>query len=228
MKKIIFSIFLPVICFSQVGIGKTNPQQDLHVTGSSSTIRIDGFNSVNNPNNDGIHEAKVYVNSNGNLALKPTTPLVSVDISNGSLIPSPIVINQTGYSAGAVTSSLANGTFNISSAKTVKCLFSVGVSNIARTSSASILNDDKSRIIMCYLYIDGIQAARGSYSYTSHSSSSLNGTLTLSGSVFKYLISGNHTWEIRGGVYGFDNAFKASFGGNILPGTDFLQIIEFN
>lgn len=228
MKKIVLTLLFPLITFAQVGIGTTNPQQDLHVTGTNSTIRIDGFNSVNNPNNDGVHESKVYVNSNGNLALKPTTPLVPVDISNGSLIPTPITINQTGYSLGAVSTSLANGTFNISSPKTVKCLFSVGISNITRTSSASTLNDDKSRIIMCYLFIDGIQAARGSYSYTSHSTSSMNGTLTLSGSVFKHLTSGNHTWEIRGGVYGYDNAFKASFGGNVLPGTDFLQIIEFN
>ncbi len=66
-------LFVTMTSYGQVGIGTTNPQQELHVAGSSSTIRIDGLNSTNNPVNTGVRNQAVYVNANGDLIL-PATP----------------------------------------------------------------------------------------------------------------------------------------------------------
>lgn len=54
MKNQYLSILLYTsIGFSQVGIGTTNPQEQLHIAGNTSTIRIEGLSNANNPLNDG-------------------------------------------------------------------------------------------------------------------------------------------------------------------------------
>lgn len=56
--------------FSQVGIGTSSPQQELHVAGTNSTIRIEGLDAINDPLNDGPGNlTPVYVTNQGNLTL---------------------------------------------------------------------------------------------------------------------------------------------------------------
>ena len=75
MKKNIFIVaFAMIISFTQftyaqVGIGNTNPQQELHISGSSSTIRVEGLNSTNNTNNNGTDLAPVVVDANGDFTI---------------------------------------------------------------------------------------------------------------------------------------------------------------
>ena len=58
------------ITFAQVGIGTTNPQQELHVAGTTSTVRIEKLNSVNSATfNDGVNISPVFVDGNGDLTL---------------------------------------------------------------------------------------------------------------------------------------------------------------
>ncbi|MGB1270353.1 MAG: hypothetical protein ACPG45_11515, partial [Flavobacteriaceae bacterium] len=86
--------------FAQVGVGTTNPLQELHIAGTSSTIRIDGLNSANNTNNNGIDIAPVAVNALGDLQVR--TPIYgdniqSVILPNGSQnITSTSLVNITG------------------------------------------------------------------------------------------------------------------------------------
>ena len=51
MKKNIIYFFLLFSCFSfsQIGIETNNPQQDLHIAGATSTIRVESLNSINEP-----------------------------------------------------------------------------------------------------------------------------------------------------------------------------------
>lgn len=63
-------LVLTIPSFSQVGIGTTTPQQDLHVAGSTSTIRIEGLDAINNPLNNGTELIPVYVTNRGNFTLQ--------------------------------------------------------------------------------------------------------------------------------------------------------------
>jgi hypothetical protein len=82
-------LFISSVCNAQVGIGTTNPQEELHISGVNSTIRIEKLNSVNSPlNNDGLKPAPAFVDGNGDIALgnepgistgKPINFLVIID-----------------------------------------------------------------------------------------------------------------------------------------------------
>lgn len=77
MKKITFIMAFTMIITlcktinAQVGIGNTNPQQELHISGANSTIRVEGLNSTNNANNNGTDLAAVVVDTNGDLSIRP-------------------------------------------------------------------------------------------------------------------------------------------------------------
>lgn len=74
MKKILlFLVYTPLLSFSQVGIGTTSPTNDLHVAGTSATIRIESQNSINKPAiNNGIKLAPAYVTANGDITINPS------------------------------------------------------------------------------------------------------------------------------------------------------------
>ncbi len=83
-NKYLYILLCSSIGFSQVGIGTTNPQEELHVAGTTSTIRIEGLSTANNPLNDGVKNARVYVTGNGNLTLTPPS-YVAGGSGNGNL-----------------------------------------------------------------------------------------------------------------------------------------------
>ncbi|SEQ15780.1 hypothetical protein [Flavobacterium urocaniciphilum] len=111
MKKV-FSltyIFASIFTFGQVGVNTTNPQQELHVAGSNSTIRIEGLNSPNNPLNLGPTEnTRVYANANGDLVLNAVPSLVEMLFNPYNYLSDPAdtggsdsnVIGQTGTGSG--------------------------------------------------------------------------------------------------------------------------------
>jgi len=76
MKKntlYITTLFFCNFIFAQVGIGTENPQQELHVAGPTSTIRIESLNSTNEPIlNDGVKLAPAFVTGNGDITLDPS------------------------------------------------------------------------------------------------------------------------------------------------------------
>ena len=72
MKKyyiIAFLLIVPV-CNAQVGIGNTNPQEGLHISGANSTIRIEKLDMINSSTyNDGLKPAPAFVDGNGDITL---------------------------------------------------------------------------------------------------------------------------------------------------------------
>lgn len=71
IKKYYYLLFIiSVSTFSQVGIGTTSPQQDLHVAGNTATIRIEGLDAANDPLNTGTELIPVYVTNRGNFTLQ--------------------------------------------------------------------------------------------------------------------------------------------------------------
>ena len=73
MKRNIYILIVSLITFvgyAQVGIGTINPQKDLHLSGTNSTIRIESLNTSNNPiYNDGLKPAPAYVDGNGDIII---------------------------------------------------------------------------------------------------------------------------------------------------------------
>jgi hypothetical protein len=58
----------------QVGVDRINPEKPLHIGGTNGTMRIDGLNTTNSPNNVAADPVPVYVNNDGDLVTHP--PLV--------------------------------------------------------------------------------------------------------------------------------------------------------
>ncbi|NND61735.1 MAG: hypothetical protein HKN48_00925 [Flavobacteriaceae bacterium] len=75
--KIYLNTYCFITCFlfnligiAQVGIGTTNPQEDLHVAGNSATIRIESLNSTNNSTyNNGVDLSPAFVDGNGDITI---------------------------------------------------------------------------------------------------------------------------------------------------------------
>ena len=72
MKRAILIILICQFCWmskAQVGIGTVTPAEDLHLAGSSATMRVESLNSTNNAFNDGTKLAPAYVDGNGAITI---------------------------------------------------------------------------------------------------------------------------------------------------------------
>ena len=181
MKKhyLLTTALLFSLCtYSQVGIGTTNPQEDLHITGSNSTIRIESLNSVNNPQNDGGNNSKVFVDTNGNFTLIPPNftaggsgnsnlPLnFLIDVpnfipDNVDGLPAPYnnlgrIINST-LAQETVDGFIYSVTFTVPQNCTVEVKHGVTIvlsgSNML-TPSLAYINDSKTRIVQTFFCFD--------------------------------------------------------------------------
>lgn len=105
--NILILIFLSNVSFAQIGIGITSPQKELHIAGTTSTIRFEKFNSINSPlYNDGINLAPVFVTGEGDFSLGDgvggnTSPL-------NFLIENPNFIPDDPYNIGENTGNVVN------------------------------------------------------------------------------------------------------------------------
>lgn len=93
--KIVTFILFTSFGFCQVGIQTTTPQEALHIAGNSSTIRIESLNSVNNPLNNGVTNARLYVDAKGNFTLTPSN-YTAGGSGNGNL-PINFLIDVTNF-----------------------------------------------------------------------------------------------------------------------------------
>lgn len=73
MKRTLLLLIFPVLMHAQVGIGTANPLADLHIAGTTSTIRIESLNSTNQPVlNDGLKLAPAFVTADGDITISPS------------------------------------------------------------------------------------------------------------------------------------------------------------
>ncbi|CCG52139.1 Protein of unknown function precursor [Flavobacterium indicum GPTSA100-9 = DSM 17447] len=112
MKNIYFTLVLLTSTFSlgqSVGIKTTNPQEELHIAGPTSTIRIEGLNETNNALNLGTQQnTKVYVDGDGDLILSSVPTNIDVLFNPANYLSDPLdtggadsnQINQTGVGSG--------------------------------------------------------------------------------------------------------------------------------
>jgi hypothetical protein len=174
MKKLIYFIFILFAntSLAQVGIGTIDPQQDLHVAGATSTIRIESQNIINEPIlNPGGDLAPVFVTPDGDLTISPpgytTGPvgnleplnfLISFDdfIPNGPFGDGTVVANSE-----LITDSTPVQLVSVplTSPQTalieVRYVMTIDLSDeILPAPAASTFQDISARTIHTYFYID--------------------------------------------------------------------------
>lgn len=163
MKKILPYIFTLVISFSygQVGINTNTPQEELHVAGSNSTIRVEGLNSTNNTNNLGVGSSSpVYVDADGDLILGTLTDNVEILFDSEDYLmnvqdPTNLV-NQTGSGAGYSQAGIPIGgtaiSFTLTRPAIVEVNYSVSFTLGKNVAPNSRIDDFRARIVQLGMY----------------------------------------------------------------------------
>jgi len=166
MKKkytYIFALTTQILCYSQgnVGINNTNPQEELHIRGNSSNIRIEGLNEVNNPNNLGTSgTSKVFVNGAGDLVLGEVSDNVQLIFDSENYLndvqnPTSLIL-QTGEGdgfsqAGIPTLGLA-ASFTLTSPAVVEINYSVSWNVGKNVNPKSRIDDFRARVVQTGVY----------------------------------------------------------------------------
>lgn len=220
-NTITFCLFTMLAVFAstaQVGIGTTNPQEALHIAGSGSTIRVDGLNSVNNPENlGGTSMYNVLVDQDGALALGN----MSGEISSDSNIAIPVVV-QTTANSGLNSGELYKRNFTLTQRALVVITYYVAL-DFQSYDGTTKIDDGRAKIAHNYFYLgDGTTADTSkSYGMTSVVYSNVNcdtatGLVYNSRSMTIALDPGTYSVHLQGAVYGgnlvADAAFRVTFG----------------
>lgn len=193
MRKI--TLYIAALLFSnliigQVGIGTDNPQQELHVAGPTSTIRIESLNSINEPVlNDGINLAPVYVTGDGDLTLdpngwssgggpgtnEPLNFLISIPnfVPNGPYGDGTVVANDNTITSA--TAQIVSVPFTSPQDALIEVRYAMTIDlsdEFLPQPAASTFSDISAKSVRCYFYIDlnndGLDATEMSKIYGLH------------------------------------------------------------
>jgi hypothetical protein len=154
-------LFFSFFNAQNVGINSTNPQEELHVAGGTSTIRVDGLNEVNNVNNLGQQStSRVFVNEFGDLVLGEMTDNVQLIFDSENYLqdvanPTSIIL-QTGEGdgfsqAGIPTLGLA-ASFTLTAPAVVEINYSVSWTVGKNFSVISKIDDYRARTVQTGVY----------------------------------------------------------------------------
>lgn len=150
-----------VLSAQNVGINTTTPQEELHVAGGTSTIRVEGLDVVNNVNNLGEQStSKVFVNEFGDLVLGEMTDNVQLIFDSENYLrdvanPTSIVL-QTGEGdgfsqAGIPTLGLA-ASFTLTAPAVVEINYSVSWTVGKNFSVIHKIDDYRARTVQTGVY----------------------------------------------------------------------------
>lgn len=255
MKQIAFLniLLLTSFSFAQVGIGTTNPQQDLHIAGTTSTIRIESLNSVNEPIlNDSAKLAPAYVTPEGDITIYPSG--YTSGSSTGNLEPLNFLINIPNFvpngpfgdgTVVANDATVTSATEQIVSVPfsspqnaliEVRYVMTIDLSDeFLPQPAASTFSDLSARTVRCYFYIDlnndGLDATELSKVYGLHGEAYASYTQGSVGYAFIHGVGygsippGNHSLVFFGETADGDNLQTyIGFGGS----SDYLKIRIYN
>lgn len=167
MKQILtyMCLLMSTLVCSQVGVNTTAPQEELHVEGANSTIRIEGLNAANNVLNHGVNEnTRVFVDADGDLVLGNEPTDIELIFNPENYLDDPLdtggsdtnVINQTGsgfgYSEGGWPRQTGAGldTFTLTRNAIVEINYSLSYEIY---KSGRGIDDSHARTVQFYVYL---------------------------------------------------------------------------
>lgn len=165
MKNTIYTIAASIFSLSSigqnVGINTTNPQEELHIAGTTSTIRVEGLDETNNINNLGQNStSKVYVNEFGDLVLGEMTDNVQLIFDSENYLqdvanPTSLIL-QTGEGdgfsqAGIPTLGLA-ASFTLTAPAVVEINYSVSWTVGKNFNPSQKIDDYRARTVQTGVY----------------------------------------------------------------------------
>lgn len=221
-KLSLFYILSTSFIFAQVGINTNTPLEEVHVAGSSSTIRIEGLNETNNSLNLGNKQnSRVYVNTNGDLVLNSTSSEIEILFNPENYLKDPkdsggpnkneIVQTGTGggYSPAGWPWNLGPGlsTFTLTRPAIVEINYSLTY-NLYKNNTSNV-DDFNARTAQFYLYLRN-GGPNGAIVSTDYDGNPIDfagnpGALGYSGNFYT---NGNTTGA--SGTEGYDKVFHAT------------------
>jgi hypothetical protein len=188
-----------------IGINNNNPQEQLHIGGTTGTIRIDALNTVNNTNNNGTDLSPVAADADGNLVLadNPFLNNIIVDATDDdTFLSTPIFIEDT--NGDFVSGVLHTETIVLTQTTLVEVIFWTGVSISEFNETPS--DDRKPRLFGASVYHVGTgdEIVYSASSYTNgidhfnEGGTVTNGYFTVNGSGYIELGAGSHSFQLLG------------------------------
>lgn len=197
----------------QVGINTTNPQEALHIAGSTGTLRVEGLNSVNNAFNGGDVNGDtdlsndtfpLYVDDEGNFTLELKTLEGSEDLDafDDTALPNSTIYlpasNNTGSQKKLITS--YSVTVNRAALLEVKYIISF---DVYLDTTKALITDNLARRIQNFLQVTGQTRSygRSNKCYTNGTSSGVAETMYNSNTAYITLpAAGTYDVELYGAV----------------------------
>lgn len=230
MKNIylIFILFFPIFCFTQVGVGTVSPEKDLHIEGDTSTIRLEGLSGANNPLNQVTSYTRVFIDEDGTLTLDDghsgnSSILFLTDASN---VFEDIVVAEN-INNSSTTTNIYSYQFTLNAKAFVEIKYSLSYKVFDSYDPATKIGvkilDGVARQIKTYFTINGVSPEYGQIShnfYNMHPGGG-DGFFYNNGSAYLPLSKGTHTINFYAHVAGsVNNTTSVVLGGN----DDLLKI----
>ncbi len=162
---IYISLITTSLSLAQVGVNTTTPQEELHIEGATSTIRVEGLNFANNNLNLGtIENTRVYVDTDGDLVLGDGSTDIEVLFNPANYLDDPLdtggpdsnVIGQTGTGSGYSEAGWPRqegpglSTFTLSRNAIVEINYSISYD---LDKAGDPIDDEHARTVQFYVYL---------------------------------------------------------------------------
>ena len=217
------------ILTAQVGIGTTDPQQDLHIAGNNATIRIDGLSAANNANNDGgIYTHNIEVDANGDLIVGKTK--VESIINSKNTVSEVVILTAT--NSGLNSGEIYSRPFTLDRRALIFIEYTVSFTVLSFDGLCAV-NDGRAKILHNFYYLgDGTTADTTnsfgliSEAYSNANDNAATGYIYNSGGGKHILEAGTYSIHLFGSVFGGGIDTTAAFRG-VFGNQETLKVIAY-